>query len=210
MRFFVSGILVILMVSTCVLAAAPKPAIVQTQGNWTVEVTFEHPEQISINRSGQAERYWYVIVSLVNKTGDDVEFYPKCELMTDTFQIIPAQKAASPALVEKIKARHASKYPFLEPLGAVGNSILEGDDNAVDIILIFPDFDSAAKSVKVFVSGLSNETAMVRHPKMTDADGEPVNVFLRKTLELNYQLGGDEAFRGEQSLDYQSKRWVMR
>jgi len=211
MRNALSGILSVLAVTAC--AAAPEPAIVPAPGEWTVAVAFERPQQISIRQGGEhgrPQRFWYVIVTLTNNTGRDVEFYPKCELMTDTFELLNAVNGASPALIGRIKARHQQKYPFLEPLETVGNKILEGEDNAKEVAVIFADFDPRAKGVKIFITGLSNETAVVEHPVEKDANGEPVKVYLRKTLELSYKLGGDASFRAEQKLEFEGRRWVMR
>ena len=46
---------------------------------------------------------WLGMVSSQDAIGNDVDFYPKCDLMTDSFQIIPAGKFVSPALFDQIK-----------------------------------------------------------------------------------------------------------
>lgn len=212
MKRFCYGISGIWIVITCVCLAAPEPAIVPAPGQWTVDMEFIHPQQIILRRSSdnQQTRFWYTIVTLTNDTGNDVDFYPQCDLMTDTFQITPAGKYVTTAVFEQIKRRHKSKYPFLEPLDKAGNKILQGEDNTKDIAIIWPDFDERAKNIKVFITGLSNETAIVDHPVSTDETGRPVKVFLRKTLELNYAIRGDPALRSDDSLAYKGKRWIMR
>jgi hypothetical protein len=130
--------------------------------------------------------------------------------MTDTFRIIPTGKGTTPAVFGHIKKRHQSRYPFLEPLEGVGNKILQGEDNARDVAIIWPDFDLQAKSIKVFITGLSNETVAVDHPVAKDETGKPLKVFLRKTLELSYDLRGDPSLRADSDLAYQGKRWIMR
>jgi hypothetical protein len=130
--------------------------------------------------------------------------------MTDSFQIIPAGKFVSPALFDQIKKRHKSRYPFLEPLNNAGSKILQGEDNTKDIAVIWSDFDTQAKSIQLFITGLSNETVAVDHPVSTDAEGKPLQVFLRKTLELSYSLRGDQALRSNASFAFQGKRWIMR
>jgi hypothetical protein len=130
--------------------------------------------------------------------------------MTDTFQIIPAGRSVPPAVFEMIKTRHKTRYPFLDSLDKAGNKVLQGEDNTKDIAIIWPDFDARAKNIGLFVTGLSNETAIVDHPVSKDATGQPIKVFLRKTLEINYALRGDTALRSSLKLDYLGKRWVMR
>jgi len=212
MKDFVYVILSILAVMSCVSLAAPEPAIVQGPYEWTIDVTFEHPQQIILQLSGDKEprRYWYTIITLTNKTNRDVDFYPKCELMTDTFEIIPAGTGMPAAVFEQIKRRHQGMYPFLESLEKAGNRVLQGEDNIKDIAIIWPDFDAQAKGIKVFIAGLSNETAAIDHPTTKDETGKPVKVYLRKTLELSYKLGGDVAFRSDAKLIYEGKRWIMR
>jgi hypothetical protein len=212
MKSFVSGVLVVWAVMVCACLAAPQPAIVPGPGDWTVDVTFEHPQQIVVQLSGDSgpRRFWYTIITLTNKTNRDVDFYPKCELMTDTFQIAPAGGSASAAVFEQIKRRHQSGYPFLEPLESTSNKILQGEDNTRDIAIIWPDFDAKAKSIKLFIAGLSNETVAIDHPVAKDEAGRPIRVFLRKTLELSYGLSGDAFLRSDANLTYNGKRWVMR
>ena len=202
----------ILAVIAGICQAAPQPAMVPGPDDWTVNATFEHPQQIVLKVSGEAKprRFWYTIITLTNETKHDIDFYPKCELMTDTFQIIPAGKGTPAAVFEQIKLRHQGKYPFLECLDEAGNKILQGQDNTKDIAIIWPDFDAKARSIKIFITGLSNETIAIDHPVAKDEAGEPMKVFLRKTLELDYDFPGDAAFRSESSVIYKGKSWVMR
>jgi hypothetical protein len=211
MKGFVYGTLAVWAAMAFVCLAAPEPAIVPGPRDWTVDVTFEHPQQIVLRREkGGSRRFWYTIVTLTNKSGRDVDFYPNCELMTDTFHILPAGKDAPVTVFEGVKRRHQRNYPFLEALDKAGNKMLEGEDNAKDIAIIWSDFDKQVKNIKLFISGLSNETAVVEHPVTKDAAGEPVKVYLRKTLELSYSLSGDAALRSYAKLSYKGKRWVMR
>ena len=212
MKRFFCGVAGIWALLACVCLAAPEPAIVPAPGQWTVNLEFTHPQQIVLAHGpdGRPVRFWYTIVTLTNKTGQDVEFYPKCDLMTDSFQIAAAGRFVSPLVFDQIRQRHKARYPFLERLDKTGNKILEGEDNVKDIAIIWPDFDTQAKSIKIFITGLSNETVVVPHPVSKDAAGEPVKLFLRKTLELNYALRSDANLRSDTSLVYGGKRWIMR
>jgi hypothetical protein len=208
-RLVYGTILTATLVGLCM--AAPKPAILQRPGQWTMEVKFEHPQQIVVpwGAKGQS-RFWYMILTVTNRTGRDVEFYPKCDLMTDTFQVLPAGQGVPPVVFQQIQQRHGGAYQFLEPLERVDSRILQGEDNAKDIVIAWQDFDPQAASFKVFVSGLSNETAIVRHPVAVNEAGQPVQVFLRKTLELNYSLQGDPTIRPSVQTVYAGQNWIMR
>jgi len=212
MKRYHYGILGIWAIVACVSFAAPEPAIVPAPGQWTLDMEFTHPMQITLLSGSDKKpvQFWYIIITLTNNTGQDVDFYPKCDLMTDSFQIVPAGKFVPPSVFDLIKRRHKSRYPFLEPLNLSGTKILQGEDNAKDIAVIWPDFDIQAKGVKLFLTGLSNETAAADHPILTSEMGEPLQVFLRKTLELSYSLKGDQALRSSNSFNFQGKRWIMR
>jgi hypothetical protein len=192
--------------------AAPRPAIVQRPGQWTLDIRYEQPQQMVMPWGpGGETRFWYMIVTVTNHTGQDADFYPNCDLMTDTFQIVPAGQGVTPAVFQAIKQRHQGEYPFLESLQTVGNRVLEGDDNARDIAIIWRDFDTQALGFKVFISGLSNETAVIPHPVAVDkATGRPIPVYLRKTLELTYALRGDPTLRSSVEVVPKGQDWVMR
>ncbi|MFA5252453.1 MAG: hypothetical protein WC454_07700, partial [Phycisphaerae bacterium] len=186
-----------------------QPAVVQKTGDWMLDVRFENPQQITLE-GATPQRYWYTILTLTNKSGKDVEFYPVVELVTDTLQVVGAIKGTSAVLFEKIKNRHQGKYPFLQLLENTGDKILQGQDNTVDVAVIWPDFDPNAKNVSIFITGLSNETVAVDHPTDKDKDGNPVKIYLRKTLQLDYSIAGDPKFRSGQKLKFENKTWVMR
>lgn len=215
MKRLFCGFFGIWAIVACTCQAAPEPAIVPAAGQWTVNTEFIHPQQIVLRRSSDSQtvRFWYMIITVTNNTGSDVDFYPKCDLMTDTFQIIPAGRSVPISVFEQISKRHKSRYPFLESLDKTGNKLLQGEDNTKDIAVIWPDFDVKAGNIKLFITGLSNETAVVQHPILKDETGQPVKVFLRKTLEIDYALrsaGGTPTLRSNVSLDFKEKCWVMR
>ena len=217
MKSLFYGMFVVLGLTAGVCYCAPEPAIVQGAGDWTVDVTFEHPRQIMVQADpapggvgGKLERFWYVIIRLTNKTGRDVDFYPSAELMTDTFQVLPAGERTPERVFDEIKLRHQRAHPFLESLEKCGNRILQGDDNAKDIAIIWPDFEAKAKNIKFFIAGLSNETVAIEHPTAKDENGRRKKIFLRKTLEMDYGVAGDAAFRTDARLTFNGNRWIMR
>ena len=211
MKRIIYGTFAFLVVIAFVCLAAPEPAIIPGPRDWTMDIAFEHPQQIMVRmEKGGQRRFWYTIVTLTNKSGEDVDFYPNCDLMTDTFNVIPANKSTPAGVFKQVKRRHQRKYPFLEALEKADNKMLEGEDNAKDIAVIWPDFDEQVKNMKIFVTGLSNETAVIDHPIAKNAAGEPAKVYLRKTLEISYSLSGDPALRSYAKLGYKGQRWIMR
>src|SRR4030042_117005 len=213
MKQRLSGSIAIIILLTSINAfSAPQPAVVPMPNQWTLNVVFDQPQQIMVKVPGsaKAQRFWYVIVTLTNNSDMDVPFYPSCELMTDTLQIVKSYQDTTNAVFDKIKRRHKKKYPLLESVLFADNRILQGQDNAKDLVIIWPDFDAKAKNISLFLAGLSNETVSVEHPTEKDADGNPKKLYLRKTLELQYSIGGDEKLRSGSKLAYKGKAWVMR
>ena len=201
-----------LLFIVCISQAAPEPATVPLSNLWTINTEFTHPQQIIMQNEStkQLKRYWYIIITLTNNTDHDVDFYPNCELMTDTFQVIPAGKGVASIVFERIKERHKNTYPFLTYINEADNKLLQGEDNACDLVIIWEDFDNKAQNIKLFIAGLSNETAVVDHPVAKDQESRPIKVYLRKTLELSYNINGDPALVSGVKLQFDGKRWIMR
>ena len=108
MRGIACIVLALLSVAVCVCwAAAPEPAIVPRPGQWTINTKFTHPQQILLRSApeNKPKRFWYSLITITNNTGRDVDFYPKCDLMTNTFEITPAGKGVTPAVFQNIKKR---------------------------------------------------------------------------------------------------------
>lgn len=211
-----NGIILISILSLTLGAASlygwPKPSLVDKDGQWTLDIQYEHPRQISVNVPGnsQPQRYWYMIVSLTNNTDREIPFYPAAELVTDTFQTVPSGCVVQQQLYEEVKRRHRGSYPFLECLDFTDHLIRNGNDNTRDFVFFWPDFDSKADQVRFFIGGLSNETAAVQHPIQVDSLGNPVRIYLQKTLELTYNIGVDPSLRSQASLNFEGQGWVMR
>jgi hypothetical protein len=170
--------------------------------------------QISVNvpssLSSKPQRFWYIILTITNDTNQDMPFFPAFYMVTDTFKVIPAEKRMRKVVFDKIKRLNQGSYPFLESLDFVGNRILQGQDNTRDIAVIWPDFDPKAKNINMFFSGLSNEIAVIDHPIKKDAIGSPAKVYLSKTLQLSYAIGGDERLRAYAKLAPTGREWIMR
>ena len=194
--------------------SAPQPALVPSPGAWQLDFQIiGGPEQITVTLPGDAKpcRFWYLLYTVSNRTSREVEFLPEFELFTDTFQLYQSGVKVRRPIFEAIRQRYAGSVPLLEPEGTVSGKILLGKDNARDSVAIFQDFDPNATHVKLFVSGLSNETVIVNHPTAFDlATGNPKEVLLRKTLTLKYQVTGDVQNPQNRVLLYRNRDWIMR
>lgn len=202
----------LIMISANISWAFPEPDVVQGKNEWTLDVAFDHPQQIAVKVPGSAkpQNFWYIILTLTNQGRSDVPFYPSCDLATDTFKVVAAGTKTQQLVFAKVKERHEGKYPFLELIDFADNKILQGQDNAIDIAIIWKDFDKDAKTVDLFIAGLSNETVALDHPTKTDKNENPEKIYLRKTLDLKYAIGGDKKLRATAGMLFKEKSWVMR
>ncbi len=209
----VCAVMLVLGVFCASLSAYPTPEIVQKPNQWTFKVEYSQPQQITLQMNGEdaPKRFWYVILTVTNQgPSDELPFYPACQLITDTFEVIDAGKNVQKSVFETIKLKHQGRYPFLESLDFADRRIFRGKDNTRDFAIIWPDFDPKARQVNLFVSGLSNETAVIEHPIKKDDSGNPKKIFLRKTLQLKYAIAGDEKLRANTSMKQIKSTWVMR
>jgi hypothetical protein len=202
----------ILLVATVAAWAYPEPAVVQDIKQWTLTVEYSQPEQLMLRMGNTVQRYWYIILTVTNLSDfDEVSFYPDCELITDTFKLIPADRSVPKVVFEVVQQRNKGRYPFLESLDFIDHRIFKGDDNARDFAIIWPDFDPRAKEISLFIEGLSNETAALPLPESQQPQAEKTEpVVLQKTLQLKYAIGGDEKLRETAVLKEISSDWVMR
>lgn len=199
------AIITLILAIAALTIAYPTPSKAKRPGIWTLDTQVLQPQQIAVRLPGQGvQRFWYTIVTVTNDSFDDVRAFPQAELMTDTFEIILAGQNVPGFVFDQIKQRHASSYPFLESLESFDRRVLQGDDNTRDIAIIWPQFDTNANNVKMFIAGLSNEIAKVTPP---DSDEE---ILLRKTLQLDFSIGGDPARRGETAMNFEGRNWIMR
>lgn len=198
-------------VMTASVWAYPEPAVVQDVKQWTLTIEYSQPEQLMLRTAdNQIQRYWYIILTVTNNSDfEEVSFYPACELMTDTFQIVPADRGVPKTVFEVIVKQTQGRYPFLESLDFVDHRVFRGADNARDFAIIWPDFDPKAKEISLFIGGLSNETAVLgqsQDPNSTQSG----QVILQKTLQLKYAIGGDPQLRQSAVLQEIDSTWVMR
>jgi hypothetical protein len=192
--------------------AAPRPAIVQGPQQWTARVMVEPLRMVVLPaaREGSPGRYWYVVLSVENTASRAIDLYLQADLLTDSFDLVPADRSVPPEVFRIVKARHAGTYPFLEDLPVTGTRILQGPDHVRDFAVIWPDLNPEVKAVSLFIGGMSNETVAIDHPTAKDPSGTPTKVFLKKTLQLDFTLKGESDLRGDENVQLAVSRWVMR
>ena len=190
------------------------------------ELKFEHgkPQRIVVQVPNQGPRaFWYLPYSVTNESNDDQTFLPELVMVTKDGRTIRSDQNIPFRVFETIKQREKANHPFLLPASKIGGTLRVGEDQARDGVAIWQEPMAEMGSFSIFVSGLSGETVTMKM-----VDGKPVKVkperiseelkgvnpddvlILRKTLQLNYVIFGDDVFPGLDEVNVRPEQWVMR
>jgi hypothetical protein len=146
---------------------------------------------------------------VTNNTDQERTFLPLFEMLTKDGQVIRSDKDIPRNVFDTIKERE--KKQFLEPWTKIGGELLLGEDQAKDGVAIWEEPMPRMGKFSIFVGGLSGEHVQMKDDAgnvMKDKDGNPL--ILRKTLQLQYHIKGDEVYPGEDDVDPLPEEWVMR
>ncbi len=208
----IAAVLLLGVVGT--LVAAPEPAMAPK--SWELDFEFHDLQRIDVVLPGDTEptTYWYLLYTVTNNSGQDVQFYPTFELVTSSLKKVTAGDDISPSVFDALEARYQKIYPFFRHPMKVTGKLLQGPDNARTSAAVFRDFDPEADSFTVYVAGLSGEIETVQNPlfdpeKPESAENPPFFT-LRKTLAIKYDLPGDPGSRRMVEPVQRGKKWVMR
>ena len=193
----------------------------------TWELKFEHgtPKRVVVTPPNTTvpRAYWYMTYTVTNKTNEDRAFLPVFEMVTKDGKIHRSQKDVPLQVFEHIKRQERAKYPFLEPYFKVAGTLRVGEDQAKDGVAIWPEPMSEMGNFSIYVSGMSGETVTMKMVNGKPVKVKPENqalelkgvdekdvIILRKTLQLNYVIYGDDVYPGLDQVNVQPEKWVMR
>ena len=182
--------------------AFPQPTIVPT--SWQLEMKYEHPRAIAVRLPGEAtpRTYWFMTYTVTNNTGEDQNFVPEIALLSDAGDLIRANRNIPPRVFATI--HQELRNPLLKSPTQVVGRLLQGADNAVDGIALWPMPEHDVDSVTIFVQGLSGETYPVEDPQTGEIH------LLRRTLMLEYQTPGSVEKQPRKPWLFKAERWVVR
>jgi hypothetical protein len=178
----------------------------------TWEFKFRHsaPKRIVVDAgNGAPQAYWYMTYTVTNKTDQERTFLPVFEMMTDDGKVIRSDRGIPMKVFTQIKARE--KNNLLEHFTQIGGEIRLGEDEARDGVAIWKEPMAEMGSFSIFLTGLSGENARLKDAEgkdVKDADGQ--SIILRKTLQMNYFVRGDEVYPGLDEVNTRPETWVMR
>jgi hypothetical protein len=196
--------------------AFPKPSI--NRISWELDFTHSTPSRISVRVPGSdsPKAYWYMPFTVTNNTNDEQDFLPIFDMVDDKGNVHHSDQNIPKEVFEAIKRREGKK--LLEPLSKVSGRLLAGPDQARDSVAIWPEPLDRMGTFSIFVTGLSGEAVWLKDDKATPlskADWtkikpEDAGTILRKTLEIQIQVPGDEFYQGHDPVINKGERWVMR
>lgn len=176
------------------------------------ELKFKHgtPKRIAVTLPDKGTvAFWYLTFTVTNQTDKEQEFLPTFDLVTNEGQVIHSDFAIPEQVFLAIKS--AEGNDLLERLPKMAGTIRIGDDQARDGVAIWPEPAPRMGAFSIFVGGLSGEFVVLKDddgkPKL-DAEGNPI--ILRKTLEIDYVIYGDELYPDKDQVHFKGERWVMR
>lgn len=209
------------------VGAGPEPSAIPL--SWELDFTYLDPRRIEVQLPGEPrpDVYWYMVYTVRNNTGRSQRLFPTFELVTDELRVLNTDIGIHPLVFDAIRERHKLTHKYLvSPTRAIGD-LRVGDDNAIESVAIWRATDTNVNRFRIYIAGLSGETAIVRNPsrsqsKITEAalgaeksdnqtkPDEPRRFTLRKTLELQYDLLGSADGRSKADPERKSVRWIMR
>jgi hypothetical protein len=228
-------LLVPFVAAPAAVRAQPEPS--PTPTTWELSLQPSPLERITVDGPKGPRTFWYLLYTVTNTTGQDVDFNPEIVRVNEVDTELPADKVDSqpekaphlsvdPAIIgldsrvfRAIQQRHARTHPFLVPPVKAIDRLLQGKDNARTSVAVFPDFDPRVSKFTLYFGGLSGERITRPNPaydarKASDAGGgapaTPKFFVLQKTLALPYTLPGDVRTRRTATPVPGRMTWVMR
>lgn len=205
-------------VAPLALAALDFPVPSSYPISW--ELTFKHgtPKRIVVDVPGSLvpKSYWYMTYTVTNDTKKEQSFFPSFDLLTQDGNVHPADKNVPPRVFDQVKA--AERNQFLEDFTKLSGPVRIGEAEAKDGVAIWPETVTPAGHFSVFATGLSGEAVTM---KMVDGKYQKVDqaadlkqikdlIILRKTLQLNYFIRGQESYENPTEVVADGEEWIMR
>jgi len=182
--------------------AAPEPSIVPKA--WALDFSHTKPQPIAVRTvEGDIKWYWYMTYTVENNSGEDRLFIPDITIATDQGDILTSGQNVPSRTFKVVEQRE--RNPLLLSPSAIIGKVLQGPDFAKESVAIWPHIPSKdLGEFRIFVAGLSGETATIKHPKTDET------VVLRKTLMIRYDLPGNMVHPQGQPLIPHAEQWIMR
>ena len=194
--------------------------------SWELSFTHATPRRIAVDVPdvNSPKAYWYMTYTVTNSTDKEQKFYPQIDLLTTDGKVHAADQNIPKKVFDEIKVTERNK--FLEEFTTINGPVRLGPAEARDAVAIWAETTPRMEHFSVFVTGLAGE-----HVIMKDVAGKLAKVdtaediysketedellkkglvILRKTLQLNFFIRGDDVYPGEDEVNKDSEEWIMR
>jgi hypothetical protein len=197
--------------SIAVAGKYPEPSVYPLPNAWYL--TFKHGKikRIVVDVPGKKAptAYWYLLYTVTNNSGKEVDFLPDFEMVTEDGKIHRSDQGIPLPVFNAIKKAEGNDL-LITPATAAG-PLHQGEDQAKDSVAIWEEPASRMGAFSIFVGGLNSEFTHA-----TDNDGKPVmdadnkQITLRKTLQLDYYILGDDIKPEMDEVHAKPDVWIMR
>ncbi len=198
------------------VSAFPKPSVYPV--SWDLKFQHTVPKRIVVITPGTnvPVAYWYMPFTVTNLTDQEQKFLPVFEMVTGDGKVIRSEKNVPSAVFDAIKKRE--RRSSIEPLEKISGRLLLGEDQARDGVAVWPEPSTRMGTFDIYVGGLSGESVFMKDGeevvikswiKTSEEDRKKLKT-LYKTLQLTYQIPGDEIKPEEDVIVSKGEEWVMR
>jgi hypothetical protein len=169
------------LVAAMTVLAQPRPS--PTPVSWELIFKPSPPMRVQVDTGKGPATYWYMIYTVVNNTGQDIDFFPEVVRVSEIDSELPGKGTTTrpdggpgmiveeavvgihPKVFQAIKQLYAKTQPYLvPPVEAIGR-LLQGQDNARTSLVVFSDVDPRASKFTIYFAGLSGEQVSVPNPR---------------------------------------------
>ena len=196
-------------------ALAPARAEYPTPSPYPVSWEFDFEADplrrivVTVPGERQPQAFYYLSYTVTNDTDRERPFLPVFTMVTREGQAIRSDQGVPYKVYAEIKQR--LRDARLQDFVGVAGPLRVGEDEQKRGVAIWPAPLREMGDFEVYVEGLSGETANPTNPDgstLTADDGRPIT--LRKTLQLDYTVYGDEVNPQADRIVQQGRQFLMR
>ena len=207
----------------------PEPSLYPV--SWQFDFEHSKPKRVVVGTDKGPTAFWYMTYRVTNNSDQEQLFLPVFEMVTKDGKVVRSDLDVPLRVFETIKGREGNQ--FLERRAKIIGPLLVGEDQAKDGVAVWREPDTEMGEFTVFITGLSGEYVNldeagkpVTPEQLADSirKGQPVKlmtapdpktkeeepVALRKTLQINYVIYGDEISPEQDEVVEKGEKWVMR
>jgi hypothetical protein len=186
--------------------AAPEPSPVPRR--WQLDIEASPLKVITLNTEHGARPFFYMTYKVTNHSTQDLLFAPVFELATNDQELLRSGRDVPVSVTNELLGMLENSF-LLDQI-AIVDTLLRGEENAKEGLVIWPVPADHLNEVSVYAAGFSGETATLELPVIGGKEGATEKKVLRKTLMLRYRMPGDLDPSDGGEFHPHEQRWIMR